>query len=116
MWIDALHGGMTFLVGNEKVKFNLYQNTPLTDEEKKICMRIKSPLPLFEEHAPMFLQKDILEGFGIMANSLSTKELAFELISHVMEVDEFILTHNENDEGVLAMMDDKTSRSSKTSP
>ena len=69
-----------------------------------------------EEHAPMFLQEYILEGLGIRANSLSTKEFAFELISHIIEVEEFILAHDVDNEGVLEMMDDRPTQSSRTSP
>ena len=50
-----------------------------------------------------------------MANSLSTKDLAFEPISHIMEVEEFILAYDEDDEGLLAMMDDRSTLSSRTS-
>ena len=31
VWIDAQHGEMTVLVGEEKMKFYLHQRTPLTD-------------------------------------------------------------------------------------
>ena len=56
----------------------------------------------------MFLQEENFERFEIRANSFSTKELSFELISHIMEVEKFILAHDEDDEGALAIMDDKT--------
>ena len=54
----------------------------------------------------MFLQEETLEGFELEANSLSTKELEFELTLHGMEVEEFILTINEDEEGVLTMIDE----------
>ena len=85
------------------MNFNLRQSIPLTNEERKMCMIIESLLPPIEEHAPTFFQEENLEGFGIVANSLSTKKLAFELIQHIMEVEESILAHDEDDEGVLAM-------------
>ena len=56
----------------------------------------------------MFLQEENFERFEIRANSFSTKELSFELISHIMEVEKCILAHDEDDEGALAIMDDKT--------
>ena len=84
MWIDAKYGEMTFLVSEEKVKFDLHQSIQLTNEEKRMCMRIESLLLPIEEHEPMFLKEDTLEGFEIMANSLSTKELPFEHVSHIM--------------------------------
>ena len=54
------HREMTLLVGEEKLKFDLHQNMPLTDKEKMISMRIESLLPSIEEHASMFLQEDPL--------------------------------------------------------
>ena len=41
-----------------------------------------------------------------MASSPSTRELGFKLVSHIMEVEEFILARYE-DERVLAMTDDR---------
>ena len=98
---------MTLLVGEEKVKLDLHKSMPLTDEERRMCMRIESLLLPIEEHAPMFLQEDPLEGFVIMANSPSTKDLTLEIISQIMEVEKFILVHDEDDEEVLAMVDDR---------
>ena len=66
-------------------------------------MRIESLLPPIEEHELMFLQEDTIEGFEFVANSLSTKELAFELLSHIMKVND----DDKDDDGVLAMMDDR---------
>ena len=79
-------------------------------------MKIKSLLSPIEEHAPMFLQEDTLEGLEFMANSLSTKELAFELTLHNTEVEKLILTSDEDNEGVLTMMDERQIQSSRTSP
>ena len=50
-----------------------------------------------------------------MANSLSTKELAFKLTSHSTEVEKFILVSDEVDEGVLAMMDERITQRSRIS-
>ena len=38
-----------------------------------------------------------------MANSPSTKELAFELVLTIMEVEKFILVWDEDDDGILDM-------------
>ena len=54
----------------------------------------------------MFIQEDSLEGFGLKTNSFPTKELAFELTSHNKEVEELILATDEDEEGVLAMIDE----------
>ena len=62
-WINAEHGETTFLIGDNKVKFDLHQRIPLTDREKKMCMKIESLLPLFIEHARIIFQEDTLERF-----------------------------------------------------
>ena len=36
MWIDVENGEMTLLVGEEKMKFDLHQIKPLTDEEMRM--------------------------------------------------------------------------------
>ena len=73
------------------MKFDLHQSIPLTDEERWMCMKIESLLQPIED----------------MANSLSTNELTFELTSHSTKVEKLILTGDEDDEGVLAMMDER---------
>ena len=80
---------------------------PLKDEERQMCMRIQTLLSPFEVHTPILLQEDTLKEFELEANSLSTDELAFDLRSPIMEVEEFIHVHNEDEEGVLAMMDEE---------
>ena len=77
-----------------------------------MCMRIDSSLPPFAEYAPILFQEDTLERFGLEATSLSTEELAFELLSHIMKAEKFILASDEDDEGVLAMMDESITQSS----
>ena len=114
--IDSEHGEMTLLVGRKKVKFYLHQSIPLTDEERKACMKTESSFFPIKELAPMFLQEDTFEGFELEANSLSTKELALELTSHNTEVVKPILVSEEDEEGVLAMMDERPTQSSRTSP
>ena len=107
---------MTLLVGEEKGKFNLYQSIQLIDEENNFFMRIESSLLPFEELAPTLLLKDTLEGYKFEANSLSAKELAFELLSPIVEVEEFILTSDEDKDEVLSIMDEGLKRSSRNSP
>ena len=51
-----------------------------------------------------------------MANSFPTKELAFELTSPILEVEEVNLMSDEDEEGVLATMDEGPKRRSRTSP
>ena len=107
---------MTLLVGKEKMKFDLHQNTPITDEQKMTCMRIKISFLPFEEPTPDFLQEDALEGYKFEANSFPTKELAFELTPSIMEVEELILTSDGDDGGVLGTMDEGPKRRSRASP
>ena len=75
-------------------------------------MKIKSSFSPITEHATMFLQEDTLEGFGLKTNSLPTKELAFEITSPNTEVEELILASDDDEEGVLAMMDERPKQSS----
>ena len=82
---------MTLLVGKEKVKFDLHQNMPLSDNERHMYKRIESLRPPFVEHAPILFQENTLERFGLEANSLSTKELDFELLLLIMKAEKFIL-------------------------
>ena len=77
-------------------------------------MWIESLLP-FDELAPTLLQEDTLEGLKFEGNSFSTKELAFELVSPILEVEKFILMSDEVEEEVLAMMDEGTKKISRTS-
>ena len=62
VWIDAQHGEMTLLVGEEKMKLDLHQRTPLTDEERRAFKKLESSFPLIKEQAPKILQKETLEG------------------------------------------------------
>ena len=55
VWIDAEYGEMTELVGEKKIKFDLHQRKPLTDEERRACMKIKSSFPLIKEQTPVIL-------------------------------------------------------------
>ena len=44
-WIDINKGELTFLVGEEKAKFNLHQPLPLTKQESTMCRKFYSLLP-----------------------------------------------------------------------
>ena len=111
-WIDIEHGEMTLLVGKEKIKFNLHQSIQITDEENNYCMRIESSFLPFEEQAPKILQEDALEGYELKTNSFPTKELD----THIPKVEEIIFTIEEDEEGVLATMEEGPKRRSQTSP
>ena len=43
-WIDINKGELTLLVGEEKVKFNLHQPLPLTEQERAMCRKFCSLL------------------------------------------------------------------------
>ena len=116
VWIDAQHREMTLLVSEEKMKFDLHQRTPLMDEEKRAFKKLESSFPLIKEQAPKILQEETLEGYKLEANSFPTKELAFELTTLIPEVEEAILTSDEDEKGVLAIMDEGPKQRSRTSP
>ena len=107
VWIDVENKEMTLLVGEEKMKFDLHQRKPLTNEERRGCKKLESSSPLIEEQAPKILQEDTLEGYKFEANSFPTKELVFKLTSSIMKVEEVILMSDEDEEGVLATMDER---------
>ena len=86
MWIDVENGEMTLLVSEEKMKFDHHQSKLLTNEERRACKKLESSFSPIEELAPKILQEDTLEGYKFEANSFPTKELAFELLSHIPEV------------------------------
>ena len=106
---------MTLLVGKEKMKFDLHQRKPLTDEERRACKTLESSFLLIEEKAPKILQEDTLEGYKFGANSFPTKELVFEPTLIIPEVEKFILKSNEDEEGVLATMDEGLRQTFQTS-
>ena len=115
MWIDTENGEMTLLVGEEKMKFDLHKRNPLTDEELRACKKLESSFLLIKEQAPVILQEDTLEGYKCEANSFPIKELSFELTSPIPEVEEVIITIDENEEGVLTTMDEGPKQTSRTS-
>ena len=115
VWINVKNGEMTLLFGKEKMKFDLHQSIPLMDEERIACMKIESSFSTIKEDAPMIFQEDTLEGYKFEADSFPTKELTFELTSPITEVEELILASDVDEEGVLAMMDERPKRSSQTS-
>ena len=116
VWIDAKHGEMTLLVGEEKMKFDLHQSKPFTNEERRAYKKIENSFPIIEKQAPMILQEDTLEGYKFEANSFPTKELAFDLTLPILKVEEVVLTSDKNENRVLATMDEGPKRKSRTSP
>ena len=94
------------------MKFNLYQSIQITDEENNSCMRIDSSFLPFEEQEPKILQEDTLKGYELKTNSFPTKELD----THIPKVEEIIFMSEEDDEGVLATMEEGPKRRSQTSP
>ena len=97
VWIDGEHGEMTLLIGKKKMKFDLHQSIPLIDEERRAWMKIKSLFSPIKEHTPRLLQEDTLERFELKINYFPTKESAFEITSHNMEVAKFILADDEDE-------------------
>ena len=98
------------------MKFDLHQRTPSMDKERRAFKKLESSFPLIKEQAPKILQEETLEGYKLEANSFPTKELASELTTLIPEVAEVILMSDEDEEGVLAIMDEGLKRRSQTSP
>ena len=67
---------------------------------------------LIKEQALKILKEETLEGYKFEANSFPTKGLEFELTLPIPEVEEVILTSDEDEEGVLATMDEGPKRRS----
>ena len=78
-------------------------------------MWIESSFLYFMEQAPKILKEETLEGYKFEANSFPTKELAFELLTPISEVEEVIFTSDEDEDRVLATMDEGPKRRSRTS-
>ena len=98
------------------MKFDLHQRKPLKDEERRGWKKLESSFPLIEEQSPKILQEDTLEGYKFEANFFPTKELAFEPTLIISEVEKFILTSNEDEEGILVTMDEGSKQAFWTSP
>ena len=98
------------------MKFNLNQSIQLTDEKKMACRRIESSLLYFEEQAPIILQGDTLEGYKLYTNSFPIVELDFELLFHILEVEEVILVKDEDGEGALVTKDEGPKQRSSVFP
>ena len=77
---------------------------------------IESSLLSFDELPPTILLEKTFEGYKLKTNYFTTKELVFELTSHNTKVEELILMGDDDEEGVLAMMDEGPNQSSRTSP
>ena len=81
-----------------------------------MCMWIEISFLHFEEQAPKILKEETLEGYKFETNSYPTKEFSFELTSPIPEVEEVILTSDEDEEEVLSTMVEGPKRRSQTSP
>ena len=115
-WINVKHREMTFLVGKERVKFNLNQSIQLTNEEKMKCMQIEGSLLHFEKQAPKILQGDTLEGSKLNTNSFPIEELGLEPLLNILEMEELILMKDENGEGAWTIKDEGPKKRSSTFP
>ena len=79
-------------------------------------MQIDSSFLPFEEQIPKILQEHTLEGYELNTNSFPTKNLDYEFQSPILKVEELILMSDEDEEEVLATMDEGPKRRSRTSP
>ena len=93
--IDVKYGELPVRVGEEHVKFNLYQSMKLPYEYKASCMRIDSLIPSKSELIYDFMSRDPLE--DCLTISLSVKELNCDKIIYDPELVETILSLEENE-------------------
>ena len=98
------------------MKFDLHQSKPLTDEERRACKKLESSFLLIEKQAPKILQEGTLEGYKFEVNSFPTKELTFEPTLIIPRVEKFVLTSDEDEEGILATMDEGPKQTFRNSP
>ena len=122
-WIDINKGELTLLVGEEKVKFNLHQPLPLTEQERTMCKKFCSLLPskghMFEQ-SPLSInvfafashKGDCFE--EIVAEPPSTIKGDYEFLSPLQNLEEIILELNGYEKKVLSKMDDLSSESTST--
>ena len=122
-WIDINNRQLTMLVGEEKAKFKLHQPLPLTEQERTMCRKFYSLLPLkghmFEE-SPFLIdvlasathKEDCFE--GIVFEPLATIKGDYEFLSPLQNLEEVILELNGYKEEVLSNMDDWPNGSTST--
>ena len=122
-WIDINKGELTLLVGKEKAKFNLNQPIPLMEQERTMCIKICSLIPLkghmFEE-SPFIIdvfafashKRDCFE--EIVTEPLATIKWDYEFPFPIQTMEEIILALNGYEEEVLFKMDDWSNGSTST--
>ena len=95
-WIDINKGELTLLMGEEKAKFNLNQQLPLTEQERTMCIKICSLLPSKEhmlEESPLFTDLLALASHKgdyfeeIMVEPLATIKGDFEFLSLIQNLE-----------------------------
>ena len=96
--IDVKDGELTLRVGDDQVKFNLYQSLKFSSDDKATCMRIDSLIPSRDELMHEYMDRDPLK--ECLFRSLSTEELKNERASDPTLV-ETILTLEESEEAVV---------------
>ena len=73
-------GELTLRVGDDQVKFNLYQSLKFAGDDKATCMRIDSLISLRDGLIHEYMNRDPLE--ECLIRSLSTEELKNEVASN----------------------------------
>ena len=124
-WIDINKGELTLLVGEEKVKFNLHQPLPLTEQERAMCRKFYS---LLQSKGHMFEQSPLSINVStstshrgdcfeeIVAEPPSIIKGDFEFISPIQNLKENILELNGYKDEVLSKMNDWPNGSTSTFP
>ena len=97
--INMENGELSLRVGNDQVKFNLYQNLKSASDDKTTCMRIDSLIPSRGEMMHEYMDRDLLE--ECLLRSYSTKELENERVTSNPTVVETIVTLEKSEEAVI---------------
>ena len=124
-WIDINKEKLTLLVGEEKAKFNLHQQLPLTEQErttcKKFCILPQSKGHMFEQ-SPLSInvfasashKEDCFK--EIVAEPPATIIGDYEFLSPFHTMEEITLELNGYKKKVLSKMDDWSNGSTSTFP
>ena len=122
-WIDVNKGELTLLLGEEKEKFNLHQPLPLTEQERTMCRKFYSLLPLKGHMFEQFpLSINVFASAShkgicfeeIVAEPSATIKGDYDVLSLLQNLEEIILELNGYKKEVLSKMDEWPNGSTST--
>ena len=94
--IDVKDGEQTLRMGDDQVKFNLYQNLKISRDDRATCMRIDSLIPSMDKLMHEFMDRDSLE--ECLVHSLSVEQLKDEKVASNLILVENVLHLEESEE------------------